>query len=293
MDNSRYRAFAASVETGSFSKAAEKLNYSASGVSQLVNALEDEVGFALLFRSKRGVRPTPNGERILPAIMSLLGEEERLSQIVDGVKGLEIGSITIASYSSIATHWLPRVLKGFQQRYPRIEVHMIEGIRQAVEARLADRTADLAFYSAHEPMPHDWIHIAYDPMIAVLPHGHPLEGADAYPIERCQEENFIMPAMGSDVDVVDLFARNGISPRIVYSTLENFTAMAMIEQGLGMSIMNELITKRIDVDVVKLPLDPPQSISLGMAVPKLSSAPPAVRRFVDFALEELGAPQAR
>ena len=77
------------------------------------------------------------------------------------------------------------------------------------------------------------------------------------------------------------------SEKITFSTLENFAALALIEQGMGMSIMNDLITRNYQCNVVKLPLDPPQYITLGIAVPSLENASPAVRRFVDFAVEKL------
>jgi len=96
-----------------------------------------------------------------------------------------------------------------------------------------------------------------------------------------------MPALGRDDDVIALFERNNLTPRIRFSTLENFAAMAMIEQGLGMSIMNELITRNWQCNVVKLPLDPPQQITLGMALPPLKNASPAVKRFVGYAAERL------
>ena len=63
--------------------------------------------------------------------------------------------------------------------------------------------------------------------------------------------------------------------------------MAMIEQGLGMSIMNELITRNWQCDVVKLPLVPPQQITLGIALPSLENASPAVKRFVQYAVDQL------
>ncbi|WP_338736000.1 LysR family transcriptional regulator substrate-binding protein [Sporomusa sphaeroides] len=100
-------------------------------------------------------------------------------------------------------------------------------------------------------------------------------------------ERFIMPALGRDVDVVALFQENNLNPNIQFSTLENFAAMAMIEQGLGMSIMNELITRKWQCDVVKLPLSPPQQITLGIALPSLDNASPTVKRFVKYAVDRL------
>ena len=91
-----------------------------------------------------------------------------------------------------------------------------------------------------------------------------------------------MPALGRDDDVAALFERFQIEPHILFSTLENYAAISMIESGLGMSIMNELITKNFQANVVMLPLDPPQSITLGMAVPTLESASPAVIKFAEY-----------
>ena len=61
METARGKAFVAAVETGSFSRAAERLGYTTSGVSQLVSALEQELGFPLLIRGSRGVTLTDNG----------------------------------------------------------------------------------------------------------------------------------------------------------------------------------------------------------------------------------------
>ena len=258
MESARCKAFLASAETGSFSKAAENLRYTPSGVSQLVTALEREVGFPLLRRTRRGVSLTDAGEQLLPAIRGFLRQEERIFQLAAEVKGLAVGHITIATYSSIATHWLPKVIRDFQQDYPNIELSIIEGIRQEVVQALEQSKADVGFLSEQEGMPYDWIPLAEDTMLAVLPKGHPLAEAECYPLSRVPEEDFIMPAMGRDADIAPMLERNQIVPKIRYATVETFTALTMIENGLGMTVTNELITRNWVCDVVMLPLDPPQ-----------------------------------
>lgn len=287
METARFKAFLAAAETGSFSKAAEQLCYTPSGVSQLVNALEDELGLELLRRSTRGVTLTANGEALLTAVRDLLSQEERLRQLSDELKGLATGRITIASLSSISTHWLPGVIREFLADYPQIQITLMEGIEQEVSGWLDQHVADMAFMSYVEPISWDWIPLAEDPMVAVLPRDHPLAGADRYPLEHCMKERFIMPALGRDADLTAMFRRNGYSPKIHFSTLENYAALAMVEQGLGMSIMNELITRNWQCDVVKLPLEPPQSITMGVAVPSLERAAPAVKQFLKYAVRRL------
>lgn len=290
MENSKYKAFLISAELGSFTKAAEFLGYTPSGISQLVSALEREQGFPLLLREKKGVRLTENGELILPIIRELLKQEERLNQISAQINGLSTGSVTIATYSSISSHWLPPVIKEFKELHPHIELHLMEGIRQEIEQWLSERRADIAFLTYQEPMPYEWFPLAEDQMLAVLPANHPLADTDSYPIQYCQNEPFIMPALGKDGDVIELLNRHHLSPKIVFSTLENFATLTLIEQGLGMSIMNELITKRWECNVKMLPLNPPQHITLGLAVHSFDNASPAVRKFIDLAVKRLTSP---
>ena len=204
MDTARYKAFLAAVETGSFAAAAKQLDYTVSGVSQLVAALEKEVGFPLLLRSRHGVTLSPNGERLLVPIRQLLREEERVEELASDIRGLLTGSLNIAAYSSVATHWLPKVIGRFQRDYPQIKIHLREGIRQEVMAWLDDGTADIGFLSYQEPMPYDWIPLSDDEMVAAVPPDHELAPNGPYPLSRCQEETVIMPALGKDDDVLHL-----------------------------------------------------------------------------------------
>lgn len=283
MDITKCKVFLKSVELGSFSKTASTLGYTTSGVSQLVNTFEREMGFPLLTRSNRGIEPTDNALKIIPILREIVIQEEKLYQVNSEIKGLTTGNITIAAYSSIATHWLPPVIKGFQDIYPQIDIKLMEGIRQEVDSWLSDKKADIAFFTYKDPMPYDWIPLAKDPMLAVLPKDHPLAKESVYPLENCQYEQFIMPALGQDYDVAEMLSKYNLKPNISFSTLENFAALAMIEQGLGMSIMNELITKRWQCDVIKLPLEPPQHIIFGIAILSLSTSSPAVKKFIQYA----------
>ena len=287
MESARCKAFMYAADTGSFTKAAERLNYTPSGVSQLVGALENETGLTLLRRTRKGVTLTPDGEILLPAVREFLEKENRIYELAAEVKGLLVGSVTIAAYSSISTHWLPEVIRDFEQDYPQIEIRLMEGIRQEVTRWLDEKKADIGFLSYQEPMPYEWTPLDYDEMLAVLPKDHSYASKESYPLINCETDSFIMPALGRDDDVVSLFERNGIKLNIHFTTLENFATMAMIEKGLGMSVMNNLITEKWNCDVVKIPVDPPSRITLGLAVPSYKQASPAVKRFIKYAVERL------
>ena len=277
METARCRAFLAAAETGSFSKAAEALSYTPSGVNQLVTALEKELGFPVFRRNTKGVTLTENGELLLPTVREFLRQEDRIFELSAEMNGLLIGSVTIASYSSIATHWLPAVISAFQRDYPQIRIKLMEGIWQEVSKWLDDRAADIGFFSYQEGMPYEFIPLAEDPMLALLPRDHPLANAEVYPLENCATDRFIMPALGCDDDVEALFAKNGIEPNVQFTTLESFSVMSMVEQGLGMSVMNQLITEKRICDIAKLPIDPPSQITLGVAMNSKADVSPAVK----------------
>lgn len=286
MDLKKYKVFLTSVDLGSFTKAASLLDYTPSGITHMMNALEDELGFQILTRGKNGVQLTENGERLVPILRELLHLEEDFSQTVSEINGLNTGTIRIGSYSSIAVQWLPKIIKNFQQDYPNIKIKLMEGIRQEVVAWLEERKIDLGFMSYQPGMKFDWVPLRDDPMLAVLPLNHPLAQEKAYSLKNCESEDFIMPACGYDYDVVELFRNAKISPKIRYETFENYAALSMIECGLGMSVMNELITKGRICNVIKLPLQPEKYISLGIAVPNTEKLPPASKKFITYCEKE-------
>lgn len=287
MESSRCKAFLAAAECGSLTRAAEKLNYTASGVSQLISAMESDFGFLLLKRTTRGVVLTAEGEKMLPAVRAFLSQENRMHELAANINGLDIGLINIAAYSSIATHWLPKVIAGFKKKYPNININLMEGVRQEVLKWIEEGRADIGLLSGGDDIDYDWIPLADDPMIAVLPKDHPLADAEEFPLDRCEQEEFIMPAMGKDEDVMKMLSKYDIVPNIVYSTNESFSAWALIENGLGISITNELLMHGWNCDVAKIPVSPPEKITLGMILPSVKHASPAVKRFVKYAVSEL------
>ncbi len=87
------------------------LNYSQSGISRMINDLETDRKITLLERGKSGVRLTLDGMRILPNVRSICEEYEKLKIQVDELTGLQSGLIRIGTFSSVATHWLPNIIK--------------------------------------------------------------------------------------------------------------------------------------------------------------------------------------
>lgn len=288
MDILKCKAFISAVDEGSLTGAGKVLGYTPSGISQLISAMESEFGFALLIRKNNGVVPTREGESLYPLIQEYIDKESAIYAAATEMSGMYKGNVMIATYASIAAHTLPSIIKDFTDLHPSINIQIEETTKNRIDKMVSSGKADLSFSTRLSNISYTWIPFAEDRMVAVLPKDHPDAGGDSYPIKNCRRENIIMPSEGDDADVRELLKKHGIVPNIRLTTLENFTAINMVEKGLGIGIMNEGITRYWQTGTVILPLDPPSSIELGISVPSLDSAAPAVKEFVTFAAEKLG-----
>ena len=123
----RYEIFLKVCETGSFSKAAEALNYTQSGISQMMAGLEEELGVQLFARINRGVTLTDNGTRLLPYIRELANQKTRLRQAAFNINHKVEGKLRVGSISSITTLWMPEVVHYFKEHYPKVKIEILDG----------------------------------------------------------------------------------------------------------------------------------------------------------------------
>lgn len=283
MDIQKAKIYLYAIDSGSLSKAAAAFEYTPSGISHMMTAFEAEVGFSLLIRTKTGVLPTPNGEKLIPAMRALCQWEDQFDQVTSSIRGLVHGTLTIAAYSSIASQWLPKVIAAFSKDYPGITIHILDGVWQEVEDNLSQRKADIGFYSYQPVMRHHWVPLKDDPMVVAVPKNHPFVEKGAVRLQDLADETLIMPAFGSDIDVLNVLDEEDLKPKSKISTLQNYSALGMVEQGLGLLVTNQLITRGRTNDLVLLPFDPPRSITLGAAVPFENRRTPAVVKFIEYA----------
>ena len=111
----KYMALISVVEQGSFSRAAEAMAYSQSGISRMVKDLENEWGFTLVERGKRGVALTSDGMAILPYVKRIVEDFRMLQRQTEEISGLETGLIRIGTIASVAANLLPDIISRFQK----------------------------------------------------------------------------------------------------------------------------------------------------------------------------------
>ena len=97
MDWEKLEVLMTVLDEGSLTGAAEKLSYTTSGLSRMITSMENETGFPLLFRSREGVRPTPECEMLLPAVREITFWGNRFSEQVRSIQGIESGRICVGT----------------------------------------------------------------------------------------------------------------------------------------------------------------------------------------------------
>lgn len=283
MDIKKYKMFLKAAELGSLTRAAEAAGYTQSGVSHMIKSLEDEIGFALFKRGSKGIALTEEAQRLLPVVRSLLGWNEQLEQTISDINGLVVGNICIGAFSSVSVHWLPRIIKSFQLDYPMVDISILEGGIQEIDAWLIDGVADIGFLSRQPHQTFDWIPLKLDPLLAVLPNDYPLESGARFPITEFNEKPFIMSAAGFDYDIHRALDDNNVKADIRFSSKDDYAIVSMVENELGLSILPELVLRWCGERVKLAELEPKSYRALGIALSSLKNASPVARKFIDHA----------
>lgn len=278
----KYMALIKTVEYGSFTKAAEILNYSQSGISRMINDIEKEWGITLLERNRGGLRLTSDGLKILPLAQELCKSYEKLQIQVDDLNGLQSGIVRIGVFSSVATHWLPNIIKEFQKDYPSIDYELLLGDYTEIENWIAEGRVDCGFLRL--PTRHDFetIFLEQDELMAVIPEDNPLADCDKFPVTALCNEPFIMLKRGKNKEFTEIFDRCGLTPNVKFTTWDDYAIMSMVESGLGIAILPKLILRRSPYRIVAKELDIPTYRSIGIAIKSKRTASLAVKRFLDY-----------
>ena len=176
MENSllKYLAFVKTVETGSFTRAAQELDYAQSSISKMVSDLETEWGMTLMERSKKGVCLTSAGEQILPFLRKVLQDHQKLEGQICRMNGLETGVVRIGTFASVAFNWLPNLFAALQRDYPGIEYEMLLGDYEEVEHWIDEGGVDCGFLRLPTLPKFDTILLKQDEYKVVLPSDHAL-----------------------------------------------------------------------------------------------------------------------
>lgn len=286
---SKYGIFCNVIEQGSFTKAALLLGYSQSAVSQTVKNLEKELGVTLIDRRRDGISLTVDGEQIFPYLLSIYAGEKALEHKRQELSGLENSIIRIGTFTSVSRNILPPLMKAFKEKYPTVTFNLRQGEYTSISKWIQEGSVDFGFVhrSAAQNME---THILYeDEMMAVLPPNHPLAACEELSLRQLKDEPFILLNEGECSVSLAAFENAGVTPKIAYDVYDDYTILAMVKQGLGVSLLYKRVLTGYEQDLAIRPVREPPKRVVALAWQNTDTLAYAPRCFARFIISSLAA----
>jgi len=240
------RYFLAIVEAGSFTAAAEACHVSQPSLSIQVAKLEDELGGVLVERHRQGARLTARGHLFLPRAVEILRQIEGVRRDLDDLDGLHRGEVILGCLPTTGAYLLPPLLREFRRAHPDLQVHLTEESSPQLAEGLVSGAMDLALLDEAGLGPGLRSTALFsEPLLVAVPPEHPLAGRGAIAVEALANEPLILmkPGHGFRQIVLDYLQSRGLVPRIVYESSGIETVQALVEAGMGVSLVPRMVRK--------------------------------------------------
>ena len=283
----RYAAFLKVVEMGSFTKAAEILGYTQPAMSQMIASLEHELSIKLLYRSRYGVRLTPEGERLLPSIQSSVAQFQSMQNIAGEIRGLDSGVVRIGTISSISCHWLPPVIRQFWEKYPNVQLVVHQGDYTTIPEWVRTGELDFGFVTPDAVEGTDSRFLKTGEHRACLPKNHPLAQKQSVTLEELSKEPFLLLEEGIYSEPLAAFQTAGLEPNIRMTMHDDYSILSMVEQGLGVTILPELVLRKQSYDIVMLPTEPMITRRISILSRDRNELSVAAKTFIRYLIDHL------
>lgn len=280
MDDRKLQVMLTTLRTGSFGKAALELDCSQPAVTQQINSMENELGCKLFTRSHNGVQLTPAGEALLPLIVEA---DACYSRLMDQAKVISQGGlipIRIAVFASIATTWLPKVIKDYEKINPGVTFEIRVGTNIIYDwFRLGE--IDIALADKNRCDGQRWYPLMDDPYLAVLQEGMVDEGIEEIHMDELKKYPFIRAPLNALITPFDSKGDRSLT----ISSDDNNALLSMVAMGMGVSILPKLSLNHLPQGIRILELTPPMKRVLGIGIS--SSASRAAKDFVSFIRKQM------
>lgn len=281
METKKVFAFIETARIGSINKAAVELGYTQSGLTYILNTLEDDLGIKLLSRGHSGITLTPEGEELYPLLERLVECEIAVNERLSLLKSHYNSVIRIAAYSSLMVSWLPYVLRSFRKMYPDVKFEIRTSVLN-MKKWLDEDAIDIALCEKHVVEGYDWQYIFDDEMWVVAHESLPICRESRVTLEMLKPYPIIFPNINPKNVVSLKLEELGIhyERQSDLYTEDGSITLSMVQQNRAVSFVTRMYTLECPENVRFIPLDPPLKRGIGVAVRHKQGANKLVRSFI-------------
>jgi DNA-binding transcriptional LysR family regulator len=285
MELRHLRYFVAVAEELHFGRAAQRLFMAQPPLSQQIQQLEKEIGVILFARTNRRVQLTPAGDVFLAETRAILARVDAAVLRTQRTGRGEVGWLGVGFVASSTYDVLPDILRTFRERYPDVELELVEMLGNEQETALRERRIHVGFSrlpSLSEGMVHE--PVVEEDLILAVPASHPLAKHTEILLADLSQEPFVLfPHLAQSsyaAYMIRICQEAGFSPRVVQETGEMQTAVSLVAAGIGVAIVPESVRNLMRTGVVYRPMVAPSPrIELTMVYSK-NDISPVLPRFL-------------
>jgi DNA-binding transcriptional LysR family regulator len=277
------------VSYQSFQKAAEQLNLTPSAVSHAITKFETEIGLKLFVRHRSGVELTDAGHILLPYVRTFINDVEQLEQVVSRIKGLETGCVKVGMFNSVCVNWIPNIIKGYTKAHPNIDIQIFQGGYEDVAAWIENATIDMGFVSLSSEYPFEIQPLYRDPLVCIVPKGFKCKSPGVVTIEDLKEQYLVHQSEGNDAETSNYLKRHDVSVSTPFQIEDDQSLLAIVESGLGICLVPELLIKNGNHNVDSYPISPEAYRVIGLATRDEKGLSPVAKSFYNFVLHYMKA----
>ena len=286
MDIEKCRTLLKVLEIGNMTSAAEILGYTPSGISRMIASLENEAGLPLLIRSREGVRPTRECEKLVPVLKEIAYWGSRYEEMTAEFRGLETGTVVVGSVYDAYYPWLSSLIAGFSKEHPGIRFRILDGASSAMAQAIREHRGDFCIASFREGN-FRFIRLCDDRPMVLISRNHPEAGRSTFPLRLLETMPYIELYPGIESDKTLLVEKYHVRLDVCYTTQDRFAGYALTEEGLGVCLENEIIARTLTGRLAAIPLEVDSPTEIGILMPPREETSPAAAKFAEYALQRL------
>ena len=249
-----YEIFDAVARQGSFNKAAQQLHLTPSAISHAIAVMEEELGFALFNRG------------------------EALKQSIARLNGLEKGKVRLGVFNSVCASLLPGLLKSFMTHYPQIEIEVYQGTYDDVKEWLRTGQVDVAFLSSTCREEFNLTELFREPLLCIVPQDWPEPENGVMTPALMNGQSFVVQCDATDAEMRQFLKKYKVGTERRCHVIDDQSNIAMVEAGLGISIMPQMLLRDCKAAVKIYPIEPEEYRVVGLAVQRPAAMAPAVEQ---------------
>ncbi|NOK58860.1 MAG: LysR family transcriptional regulator [Chloroflexi bacterium AL-W] len=282
MNITQLQLLIALVEKGNFTDAAVSIHITQPAASAALSKLEAELGVTLFHRGRNGVTPTAAGADMLSHAQEILNQMSIMHQKAQAAQSHKEDILRLGSLPLLSARLLVDIINEFQSIVQGVRVHVLEGTGEEVHDWIVSGIVDVGIITLVDKST-DSVRITQDELLVGIPSGHSLAAHTSVKMTDLSNESFVISKSMREIAEPVLLSQGYPRPKTHYVVRDNQTALTMVREGLGCTMLSKMLCDNNFDSVDTLPFDPPIIFDICLGVRSFKTASPMVKLFIEKA----------